>query len=83
MRETLRDNAAARRLLLERLYAERMQASQQDVGGYLPRRMLADLVAHVDFLLATLVEQGLIQRDGDRYRITGAGCAYLESQPEE
>lgn len=83
MRDVLRDNAAARRLLLERLYAERMQAGQQDVGGYLPRRALADVVAHVDFLLATLTEQGLIRRDGDRYRITGAGCAYLESISEE
>lgn len=83
MRETLREMASARRLLLERLYVERMQASQQDVGGFLTRRALADLVAHADFLLATLAEQGLIRRDGDRYRITGAGCAHLESTFEE
>ncbi|MDM7462252.1 MAG: hypothetical protein P3W95_001135 [Tepidimonas taiwanensis] len=83
MRELLREMAGARRLVLERLYAERMQASQQEVGGYLPRRALADVVAHADFLLATLAEQGLVRRDGDRYRITGAGCAYLESTSEE
>lgn len=79
MREVFATNATDRRLLLERLYVERMQDSQQDVGGYLPRRALADLAAHVDFLLHTLAEQGLVKRDGDRWRITGAGCAHLES----
>ncbi len=83
MRDLLKDNADARRLLLERLYTERMRASQQDVGGFVPRRVLADLAAHVDFLLATLSEQGLVHRDGDRYRITGAGCAALETETEE
>jgi hypothetical protein len=80
VREILRDNAAGRRLILERLYAERMAASQQEVGGFIPRRALADLTAHVDFLLATLAEQGYLCRDGDRWRITGAGCAHLESE---
>ncbi|MCR6497082.1 hypothetical protein LJB71_14900 [Thermomonas sp. S9] len=83
MREILRDNDAGRRLILERLYVERMAASQQEVGGFIPRRALADLAAHVDFLLATLAEQGLVRRDGDRYRITGAGCAHLESTAKE
>lgn len=83
MREVLTSNAAARRLLLERLYAARMEASQQEVGGFVARRALADLADRVDFLLATLVEQGFVRRDGDRYRITGAGCAHLESNPEE
>lgn len=79
MRELLDRNARSRRLLLERLYAERLGASQQEIGGFLPRRVLADLTDAVDFLLATLVEAGFVQRDGDRYRITGAGCAHLES----
>lgn len=83
MRETLKDNAAARRLLLERLYAERMQASQQEVGGFIARRALVDLAPRIDFLLHTLAEQGLVKRDGDRWRITGAGCAHLESTIEE
>ena len=79
MRETLAENLRARRVLLERLYAERMRASAQEVGGWLPRHRLADLVGSVDFLLATLAETGLVARDGDRWRITGAGCARLES----
>lgn len=82
MREVLRENAVARRLLLERLYATRMTATQQEMAGWLPRRVLADVAAHADFLLATLAEQGYLRRDGDRYCITGAGCAFLESTSE-
>lgn len=83
MREVLADNAAARILILERLYAVRLGEGQQDVGGFVPRRRLADLAPYIDFLLHTLAEQGLLQRDGDRWRITGAGCAHLESMTEK
>jgi len=83
MREVWLENAVARRVLLARLYAERMQATVQEIGGFMPRRVLAELVTPVDFILATLVEQGFVYRDGDRYRITGAGCVHLESTTKE
>ncbi|WP_119352932.1 hypothetical protein [Azohydromonas sediminis] len=79
MLDLLRDNAEARRLILERLYSVRLGEGAQEVGGFVPRRRLADLAPHIDFLLHTLAEQGLVSRDGDRWRITGAGCAHLES----
>lgn len=82
MREVLRENAVARRLLLERLYATRMTATQQEMAEWLLLAVLADVAAHADFLLATLAEQGYLRRYGDRYCITGAGCAFLESTPE-
>ncbi|MFN4263051.1 MAG: hypothetical protein ACK4IT_05400 [Thioalkalivibrionaceae bacterium] len=64
MRELLADNAAARRLVLERLYVVRLGEGQQDVGGFVSRRRLADLTPYIDFLLHTLAEQGLLKARG-------------------
>lgn len=71
----MKHNAALRTQILTHLYAEREAAPR---AGWVPLYELRQALGEVEFALSVLEELGQIKRDGNRYRITGAGVVACE-----
>lgn len=73
-------NAKIRQRVLEVLYLRREQDAGRSIrDGWTDVAEIKQAVTEIDFALSVLVEVGHIQRDGFRYRITGAGALAAES----
>lgn len=71
------DHAETRRQVLARLYAER---EAQPRAGWVTEYALRQALGEVVFALSVLEELGQVKRDGNRYRITGAGVLAHEGE---
>ncbi len=79
MKQQIEQSKAIRRCLLKALYAVRRSEKKLEVFVW-RRDLEAEAGCDIDFDLGYLIDRGLVQQDGPKYRITALGIDEIEQE---